>query len=301
MIHLENLRDGLDIFKALGSDIRLEIMALLSKQDSLNMNDIATHLGLTNGALTSHIKKLEDCNLIKITSATGKKGTQKICSIRHSTLVASLQQREQKRSVHEFEINPGSYFDFSVTPTCGIATKDHIIGALDDPRFFSHPDRINSGILWLTSGYVEYRVPNFLTQSQEVKEMRISFEVSSEAPGINNDWPSDIHFWVNGVCLGFWTCPGDFSDMRGILNPSWWSRDLNQHGLLKILSIRQDGCYIDGLKISDISLSNLDLPQKKDISLRFGVPGDANNCGGMTLYGRSFGNYNQGIQVEMFW
>lgn len=301
MLHLRNISDGLEIFKALGSDIRIKILELLSEQEQLNMNDIAEHLNLTNGALTSHIKKLQDCNLIEVSTASGKKGIQKICKLSQDTLIADFKNSDSNNSMYEVELDPGLYFGYQVTPTCGIATKDHIIGVLDDPRFFSHPDRINCGIIWLTTGFLEYKIPNFLKPKQELKEIKISFELSSEAPGVNDNWPSDIHFWLNDVLLGHWTCPGDFSDSRGLLTPSWWDRRLNQHGLLKMLTIGEEGTFIDGYKISDVTLENLQLDYKSEMCLKLGVPEDANNKGGMTLYGKGFGNYNQGIRIQVNW
>ena len=81
MLHIKSLDEGLDIFKALGSDIRVEIIKLLLHNNGLNMNEIATELNITNGALTSHIKKLEDCGLITVSSESGGHGNQKKCSV----------------------------------------------------------------------------------------------------------------------------------------------------------------------------------------------------------------------------
>ncbi|MBR6397030.1 MAG: winged helix-turn-helix transcriptional regulator, partial [Lachnospiraceae bacterium] len=61
MLHIKSLDEGLEIFKALGSDIRLEIIKLLKDNNGMSMNDLASKLGITNGALTGHMKKLEDC------------------------------------------------------------------------------------------------------------------------------------------------------------------------------------------------------------------------------------------------
>ena len=41
MLHIEKLSDGLNLFKALGSDVRLEIVRLLVEQP-MNMNELAT-------------------------------------------------------------------------------------------------------------------------------------------------------------------------------------------------------------------------------------------------------------------
>ena len=60
MLHIKSLDEGLELFKALGSDIRVEIIKILLNENSMNMNELASRLNITNGALTSHIKKLEE-------------------------------------------------------------------------------------------------------------------------------------------------------------------------------------------------------------------------------------------------
>ncbi|NLE04411.1 MAG: hypothetical protein GX638_06370, partial [Crenarchaeota archaeon] len=38
-----------------------------------------------------------------------------------------------------------------------------------------------------------------------------------------------------------------------------------------------------------------------DISFKILVPKDAINVGGLTLFGKGFGDYNSGIEVKMFY
>ena len=45
-------------------------------------------------------------------------------------------------------------------------------------------------------------------------------ELSSEVPGTNLDWPSDITLWVNDIIVGTWTSPGDYGDKRGVYTPT---------------------------------------------------------------------------------
>ena len=68
MLHITSLDDGLDIFKALGSNVRIEIIKLLIENKEMNMNELAAKLNITNGALTGHIKKLEACGIINISN-----------------------------------------------------------------------------------------------------------------------------------------------------------------------------------------------------------------------------------------
>ena len=68
MRHITNPDECRDLFKALGSDVRIDILNLLMKNRQMNLNEIATALGITNGALTNHIKLLEGSGLISIHS-----------------------------------------------------------------------------------------------------------------------------------------------------------------------------------------------------------------------------------------
>jgi predicted transcriptional regulator len=300
MIHITNLKGSLPLFKALSSDIRVEILELLAEYKQLNMNEIAEKLKLTNGAVTMHIKKLEECGLIKISTLTAKHGIQKICNLHEDKFIIDIAKQEIVNS-YELEIGVGHYTSYEIYPTCGQATKDKIIGEVDDPSYFADPERINSDILWFTRGHVEYRVPNYLKPGQAFSEIQISMEVSSEAPGNCSNWPSDINFSLNGTLLGSWTSPGDYADAKGILTPSWWFPVWNQYGLLKLLTINNYGTFIDGLQISDVTLSDLNLNYKSDLFFRLSVPEDAQHVGGLTIFGKNFGNYNQGLNIRIIY
>lgn len=235
MLHITSLNDGLDVFKALGSDVRVEILNILLENNSMSMNELASHLNITNGALTSHIKKLENCGLISISNESAGHGNQKICSILLDKILIDLEKQEDILNVYNTDIKVGHYSVYSICPTCGLASSRALIGEVDDSRYFDHPDRYNADILWFTKGFVEYNIPNFIPSFQKITQLTISAELSSEAPGVNNTWPSDISFYLNDVCVGSWLSPGDFGDSRGLFTPDWWLPNWNQYGLLKLL------------------------------------------------------------------
>ncbi len=300
MIHITNLTDSLPLFKALSSDVRVNILDILSKYKKLNMNALSEKLNLTNGAVTMHIKKLEDCGLIKTTNLTGKHGLQKICSIHEDKFIIDIGVQDLATS-YDIDLNIGHYSNYDISPTCGLATKEKIIGEVDNPNYFADPERINADILWFTKGHIEYRIPNYLKPNEEFSELQVSMEISSEAPGTCNIWPSDIHFFINNINVGSWTSPGDFGDNKGILTPSWWFPNWNQYGLLKLLTINSLGSFIDGLRISDITLEDLGLNYKSDILLKLAVPKETKHVGGLTIFGKNFGNYSQGISVRLIY
>lgn len=299
MLHVKTLDEGLEIFKALGSELRITIIKLLIKNNGMNMNELASSLNITNGALTSHIKKLEDCGLITIVSEPSGHGNQKKYMVHLDKLLVEFDLEEDHKNIYQTEIKVGHYSDYQVYPTCGLASAKSLIGEVDDARYFAHPDRINSEIIWFTRGYVEYMIPNLLPISQKINQITISVELSSEAPGINDVWPSDIHFYLNNICLGHWTSPGDFGNARGLYTPDWWYPNWNQYGLLKLIVVNEKGSFVDGLKISNISLKDINPTYGTPFKFRIGVPEHAKHIGGVTIFGGSFGNYNQNIQVRI--
>lgn len=299
MIHITSLDDGLETFKALGSDTRIQILNILLENEQMSMNQLATELNISNGALTGHVKKLEECGLINISNESAGHGNQKMCSVTQDRIIVDIKKPIDYKNVFETEIKVGQFSRHQVWPTCGIATRESVIGELDDIRYFNHPDRFTANILWFTKGYVEYTIPNLIPSNQRITQLSISAELSSEAPGIDNNWPSDISFYINDTKIGMWTSPGDFGDVHGMFTPQWWPQNWNQYGLLKLLVINDYGTYIDGLKISDVSTLSLHLDYNSDIRLRLAVENDSEHVGGITLYGKSFGNYDQDIRVAI--
>lgn len=301
MLHLKNLDEGLPVFKALGSEIRVNILKTLLQNGQMNMNELASMLGITNGALTGHIKQMEQCGLVKAAAENAGHRNQKICQVNVDKILLDVteQTEDQGKNIYTTSIPVGHYSDYSVFPTCGIATEENVIGVVDDPRYFAYPERVNARILWFTRGYVEYMIPNLLPVAQKIDQITITAEISSEAPEVNSDWPSDIAFLLNDVEIGTWTSPGDFGEMRGIFTPDWWFPYWNQYGLLKMIIINRKGTFIDGLKISDVNIDQFDLNYKSTIRLKMVVREDLGNAGGLTIYGRNFGNYNQDINVRI--
>ena len=299
MIHITSLDDGLELFKALGSDIRIQILKILLENNQMSMNQIANELNISNGALTGHIKKLEECGLISASNDSSGHGNQKLCSLIQDRILVEIEKPIDLSNVYNTSIKVGQFSSHNICPTCGLATSSFGIGELDDVRYFDHPDHFNADIMWFTKGYVEYVIPNLIPRNQKITQLSLSAEISSEAPGIDNDWPSDISFYINDTMVGTWTSPGDYGDVRGMFTPEWWPQNWNQYGLLKLLVINHKGTFIDGLKISDITTSELKLDYTSTIRFRIAVEEDSAHVGGLTIFGKSFGNYDQDIVVSI--
>ena len=297
MLHLHSLQEALPVFKALSAPMRIRILELLDREGEKNLNDIAKALNLTNSAISLHIKILEDAGLVTLRTTAGKRGSMKLCSPMHTSLVVDMfPARQNEEECYTDEIAVGSYSLCRIHPTCGIATPEKIIGSFDDPRYFLFPERNQANVFWFEEGFVEYILPNHLKAGQTLTELSLSFEISSESPGYNEDFPSDIQFYFNGIYLGFWISPGDFGARRGRFTPDWWPSGCNQYGLLKTLTIDSTGTYIDGgSRISDVTIEDLNLTYNSTFTFRFQVSKDSPNCGGFTIFGKQAGDYGQDI------
>ena len=305
MLHLHSLKEAEEIFKALSTPMRLRIMELIYQNNHLSMNDLADALGLTNSAISLHVGKLENAGLVTIQTTSGKRGVMKIVHPVYGRLIVDLAPDAQPnaRPCYQDDISIGHYTFADVHPTCGLSNSKNIIGELDDPRVFSYPERFSAGILWIGWGSILYNLPNRLNPGQTLTELQISFEISSECPENNEDYPSDIYFEINQIPLGKWISPGDYGARKGMLSPFWWSELLNQYGLLKTLIINQDGTFIDGThnRISQTTIRDLNIDYNSNINFKFSVPKDTANCGGMTLFGEDFGDYSQNIVVKAYY
>ncbi|MBE5876563.1 MAG: winged helix-turn-helix transcriptional regulator [Lachnospiraceae bacterium] len=299
MLHITSLKDGLEIYKALASEVRLDLLNILLENNNISMNELASQLNISNGALTGHIKKLESCGLITVANDSTGHGNQKAYSVHLDKILIDMEKEVDLKNIYNTEVKVGHYTNYKVFPTCGLASDKNMIGEIDDPRYFNHPDRYSADILWFSEGFVEYNIPNFIPANQKITQLSISCELSSEAPGINNEWPSDIRFYLNDTCIGSWLSPGDFGDSRGLYTPDWWLPIWNQYGLLKLLLINKRGTFIDGWKISDVTIDNLNLDFRSELRFRMAVESDSQHVGGLTIFGKGFGNYNQDIKVSI--
>ena len=294
--------ERLDVIKGLASEVRIAILKLLDTEGSKNVNEIAELLALPQSTVSSNLQVLEDVGLIVTKTRKAKKGSQKICESAFSEILVAFGDVSTKTRADEIEVAMpiGLFTNCEVTAPCGLCSTDGVIGLLDVPDTFLEPDRMKAGLLWFTRGYVEYQFPNNAKlHNKQLKSIEISMELSSEVPGTSADWPSDISLEINGKDVATWTSPGDFGDQRGLYTPSWWKLSGSQYGKLKTWRINGTGSFVDGVRVSDVTIDQLDLNEHRSIRVRIGVREDADHPGGINIFGRGFGNYNQDIVMRL--
>ena len=299
-IMIINLPQDFDVVKGLASEVRLRILEILRNGDR-NVNEIKDELGLPQSTIASNVMLLEKAQLIETRNLKAAKGTQKICSALYDEFVIQFSEASEIKDAIEVEMPIGLFIEYNVSPPCGMCSREKIIGFLDTPASFLEPERVKAGLLWFEKGYVVYQFPNnSLYQAKPVRRLEVIAELSSEVPGTNPQWRSDITTWVNGLEIGTWVSPGDFGDRRGKYTPEWWKLEGSQYGLNKVWSVTEAGCYVDGVLVSPVTVADLRLSDHHSVKVKIGVKDEAMHVGGVNIFGRGFGNYDQDIVLRMY-
>ena len=290
------------VIRGLSSPIRIKILKLLRRAGPLNVNQIAETFGLPQSTIATNIQVLEESGLIETQIVKATKGQQKICSARFDEIVIRLdaESTQQTDGMVEVAMPLGLYTSCAVSAPCGLCSTQRVIGILDVPELFLDPSRMQTALLWFGRGYVEYKFPNNAKiLDSGIKAIEFSMELSSETPGTNSNWPSDISLWVNDVKIGTWTSPGDYGDKRGTYTPHWWKLEGSQYGELTTWTVSDQGTCVGDRQVSDVTLSQLALADHHSIRLKIGIDDDATHPGGINIFGKGFGNYNQDILMRL--
>lgn len=288
------------IGRALSAPIRVQIIHMLNQRPML-LSQIAAELDIPLSSAAFHMHILEESRLVSAEYSTKRKGTLKWFSYTMSkTLVLHLREidgnNQRKPVPYTQSINIGDYIDANLSSSCGIATeREHIME--NNPQMAFIPERRDAQIIWTKyCGYLVYAIPNDYTTKGKISEINFSVELCSEARGYNNEFPTDITFWINDVEICTFTCPGDYGDRYGKYTPPWWFPESTKYGLLTKVSIRKQGIYLNEKLVNkQIRIDSLNLSKGNRTTLKIGVKENAQHLGGFNIFGDKFGDYNQGI------
>ncbi len=296
-----NVLDFKKIAKSLSNQVRIDILELI-RSEELNINEIASRLGIPLSTATVNVQKLEESGLIYSKLQPGIRGSQKICYLNYEKIILNFidkKNNEKKENTKYISMPIGNFVECKVQPTCGILSEKGPIGFYDDVKSFYLPERVHAQLIWIGSGYLKYHFPNDIPYGAGLESMELSTEICSESTLSNESIPSDITLWVNDIEVGTWTSPASSTNKRGKLTPSWWEDHNRQYGILKCWKVDKTGSFIDGIKISDASIEKLALLENPFISIKIGIKETAKNKGGLNLFGGKFGNYEEDLLLRL--
>lgn len=289
------------VCKALSSETRLEILRCLVEK-AMTISELAEQFLLPMSSMCLHVKTLKDAGLISTVPKPGKHGSYKLCGI-SASLVTFNCFAHTAAPVHippEFVYMPiGNYSNCDIYPPCGLASDVSYLYYEDTPYGFYSPDRTLASLIWFTKGFLEYRFSNHTLLRDKPSQIEFSFEACSEAPGYNNDWPSDITLEINHVPITTFMVKGDYGGRKGIYNPSWWSDSNSQYGEYIRLYITNEGCYMNGEKVSAETIESLNMCSGYSFTFCLKVDENSSHVGGINLFGKHFGDYAQDIIMKV--
>ena len=290
------------ICHALSSPERLQILRFLQYKNR-SLSDISKELGLPFSSVSRHIDVLSEADLITIQYQPSLKGHAKFCSLKILHFQAFLEDHfldESNESIVSLEMPIGMFSHCNISSPCGMLGKEGPIGEFDDPGIMFSPDRNKAECLWFSSGYVSYNFPVSHLRRRKSHEISFSFELCSEAPYYNNNWPSDATVSVNGTELFTFTLPGDFGGRKGKYTPDFWPITSTQFGILHNIRINNNGVFLgNDLVNNNVTFDSLNLQNKDYIEFTLSVKEDAVHCGGINLFGANFGDYPQHIIMSI--
>ncbi|MDR0387874.1 MAG: helix-turn-helix domain-containing protein [Treponema sp.] len=292
------------LLRALASGVRVRILELLQNRE-LNVTEVAKELAIPQSTATTSILQLEDAGLVETRIANGVKGGQKVCSARYKEILITFNPPAASKDSSDIEVEMpvGLYTSYEVSAPCGLCSREDIIGYLDVPATFFSPDRIKASLVWFERGYVEYKFPNntlYADKKRQLEKLELVMEISSEVPGTDKKWLSDISVCINDAEIGVWTSPGDFGDRRGKFTPPFWKLEGSQYGVLTTWMVDAGGAFVNGGPVSGVTLNDLKLHRHHSIRVRIGVKDTAKHVGGINIFGKGFGNYDRDILLKLF-
>ncbi|MFZ4453939.1 ArsR/SmtB family transcription factor [Salibacterium aidingense] len=303
-LSIERKQEMRIVAHALASDIRLSIIELLN-QKNYNVNELSEALAIPISTTAANVKVLEEAGLVTGELSPGARGTMKVCKRMFDDMHVVLNNQIKDQGLtdsYEIDMPIGHYVNCEASPTCGVAgANGQLLVNENEPGEFFSPERMEAQLIWLRKGFLEYRFPYKIPENAEVESIEISGEICSEAPNYDLDWPSDITFWINGIELGTWTSPGDFGNRRGKYTPSLWSSNSTQYGIRKVWKIDHQGTLLDDHPLSEASLFDLDLQNRHPLSVKIGIKKEAVHQGGLNLFGKHFGDFDQNLRMTVFY
>lgn len=287
---------------ALSTELRISILKLLQHRN-MNVVEIASALSASVSTIASNIRVLEESGLVQTDFQPAKRGSMKVCSIVYGDIhinLRSIAETPDEADLYISEMPVGMFSNCLPSPTCGMADEMGYIGDANDPSAFFTPERSRARALWLSQGFVEYLLPFKNEGERDIHSIELEYEACSEAPGYNKEWKSDISLWLNDVEVGVWCSPGDFGDRAGRFNPQYWASSGNsQYGMMNRWLISKDGTYFFDNQVSNVTVADVYIPKLPYMKIRIGVDENAANQGGISLFGRGFGDYDIGIKMTV--
>ena len=171
-------------------------------------------------------------------------------------------------------------FEIYIEDAAGLTSLSHLPGEISSSKWDGATDVKDQLLMAQGAGYVEYQMPlPAKLNPDEITKMELVFEASSSNGGSRQTepekYPSDVTISVNGAEVDTISIPDCPADARGVL--TYIHENLGNYGYLYRVQLDKETCLSDN--------------SNGTITVRYEVKGNAENRGGLTLYGNRRGRY----------
>lgn len=289
------------ICNALSNPIRVKILRQL-QEGPKTIPELASlnNISITNCVF--HTSILEEVSLIRIELVPSETRNVRMCyRLMRKVNINLFQNQKFGDSQKEYKLNclVGDYVDLSDDAEVKFHTKEE--AHLFDNTFM--PSRREAQVIWSPRGTITYAFPNPVQEKEEVTSINLCLELCSEVVEYNNEYKSDITFWINDVELFTHTSPGDYGDRPGFNNPEWAINVtvMTQYGDHYNIVIKKHSIYLNDVLVNkDFNIDSLNIKKHPNkILLKIGNKHDALNKGGWNIFGKGFGDYPIDIELKI--
>ena len=172
-----------------------------------------------------------------------------------------------------------NYINFEIFSEDSQQSLSHLPGEITTSKWDAGSEITEQLLTAQGAGYVEYQIPvPPELNPDEISKMELVFEASSSNGGSRQTepekHPSDVTISVNGVAVETLTLPDCPADARGVL--TYIHQNLGNYGYLCRVQLDKEKCLNSNAGT---------------LTVRYEVKGNAENRGGLSLYGNRRGRY----------
>ena len=286
------------VLKALNNSARYNILCQLS-QGPMNISELARAINISQPTVTTYINQLEKAGLVFCRLQKSSTGYNKICQTAYTGFSLSWQANPMEDLEAEYKIDMpvGHYSAIECTTQSFLATQAGIISSSEDFSRFFHPIRMQAELLAIGQGNVRYLFPYNIPETHKILYLELSAEISIACD--HPDAFTDITIAINNHHFTPHRLLPNRSEQNQKHRLKWYPKDMKTSGELFVWRVEAERSMLNSMPEGNITLADLNLQPMQPMEVSFEVQSSDEPVGGMIIFGKSFGQYDQDIRLTI--